>query len=61
MTVGLVAIGDNTLPHVVVSYDSLVTPPSHIAIPLSNPEDFDASRVLKEKQVEGYYKELFGC
>mmetsp|Transcript_22043 Transcript_22043/g.37695 ORF Transcript_22043/g.37695 Transcript_22043/m.37695 type:complete len:890 (-) Transcript_22043:246-2915(-) len=52
---------DNTLPHVVVSYDSLVTPPSHIAIPLSNPEDFEARRVLKEKQVEGYDKELFGC
>jgi len=52
---------DNTLPYVVVSYESLVTPPSHIAIPLSNPEDFEARRVLKEKQVEGYDKELFGC
>lgn len=52
---------DSTLPYVTVSYDSLVTPPSHIAIPLSNPEDFEARRVLKEKQVEGYDKELFGC
>lgn len=52
---------DNTLPYVLVSYDSLVTPPSHIAIPLSNPEDFEARKVLKEKQVAGYDKELFGC
>jgi len=52
---------DNTLPYVVVAYDSLVTPPSHIAIPLSNPENFDARRVIKEKKVEGYDKELFGC
>jgi len=58
---GIGANKDNTLPYVVVSYDSLVTPPSHIAIPLSNPENFEARRVLKAKQVEGYEKELFGC
>lgn len=59
--VGIGGNRDNSLPYVVISYDSLVTPPSHIAIPLNNPDDFNARRVLKEKQVDGYDKELFAC
>jgi oligopeptidase B len=59
--VGIGGNRDNSLPYVVISYDSLVTPPSHIAIPLNNPNDFNARKVLKEKQVDGYDKELFAC
>ena len=51
---------DNNLPYVVVAYDSLTQPPSHIAIPLSNPENLSARKVLKEKLIEGYNKQLFG-
>ncbi|KAL7543122.1 hypothetical protein ACHAXR_012546 [Thalassiosira sp. AJA248-18] len=59
--VGLGSNRDPSLPYVVISYDSLVTPPSHIAIPLSNPVNLDARRVLKEKEVPGYDKESYAC
>ena len=52
---------DSSLPYVVIVYDSLVTPPSHIAVPLDNPTDLDARRVLKEKYVPGYNKEDYAC
>ncbi|KAL7520807.1 hypothetical protein ACHAWX_005510 [Stephanocyclus meneghinianus] len=52
---------DPTLPYVVVDYDSLVTPLSNIAVPLSNPSDLDARRLLKEKEVPGYEKKLYAC
>ncbi|KAL3800319.1 hypothetical protein HJC23_003615 [Cyclotella cryptica] len=58
------SVGDNrdpTLPYVVVEYDSLVTPLSHIAVPLSNPMELDARKVLKEKEVPGYEKDLYSC
>jgi len=59
--VGIGGNRDPSLPYVVISYDSLVTPPSHIAIPLSNPVDLNARRVLKEKEVPGYQKEFYAC
>ncbi|KAL9183871.1 hypothetical protein ACHAXT_004727 [Thalassiosira profunda] len=59
--VGLGGNRDPTLPYVVLSYDSLVTPPSHIAIPLSDPVDLSKRRVLKEKEVPGYDKECYSC
>ena len=59
--VGIGGNRDPSLPYVTISYDSLVTPPSHIAIPLSNPTDFDARRVLKEKEVANYDKEAYAC
>lgn len=43
---------------VVVTYDSMLTPPSSIEIDLGN---YDERKVLKEKSVPGYNKELFGC
>lgn len=59
--VGIGGNRDPSLPYVVISYDSLVTPPSHIAIPLSSPVNLDKRRVLKEKEVPGYEKELYAC
>ena len=59
--VGIGGNRDPSLPYVVISYDSLVTPPSHIAIPLSSPIDLDARIVLKEKDVPGYVKESYAC
>lgn len=59
--VGIGAIRDPTLPYCVIAYDSLVSPPSHIAIPLSNPVELDARKVLKEKEVPGYNKEQYAC
>eukprot|EP00585_Thalassiosira_rotula_P011226 CAMPEP_0196159548 /NCGR_PEP_ID=MMETSP0910-20130528/46377_1 /TAXON_ID=49265 /ORGANISM="Thalassiosira rotula, Strain GSO102" /LENGTH=895 /DNA_ID=CAMNT_0041424469 /DNA_START=409 /DNA_END=3097 /DNA_ORIENTATION=+ len=59
--VGIGGNRDPNLPYVVISYDSLVTPPSHIAIPLSNPVDRNARRVLKEKEVPGYDKQSYAC
>ena len=52
---------DPSLPYVVIVYDSLVTPPSHTAVPLDNPTDLDARRVLKEKYVPGYNKQDYAC
>ena len=59
--VGIGGNRDPSLPYIVIAYDSLVTPPSHIAISLSNPVDLDARRVLKEKEVPGYDKESYAC
>ena len=49
---------DATLPYVALSYDSLVTPPSTIAVELS---DTSARRVLKTKHVPGYDPADFAC
>lgn len=58
---GIGAVRDPSLPYTVISYDSLVTPPSHIAIPLSNPKDTTVRKVLKQKEVAGYDKESYAC
>jgi len=44
---------------IAVGYDSLVTPPQTIEVPLASPSE--GRRVLKSKQVPGYNKELYGC
>lgn len=44
---------------IAVGYDSLVTPPQTIEIPLSSPSS--GRKVLKSKNVPGYDKELYGC
>jgi oligopeptidase B len=44
--------------NIVVEYDSLVTPTQSIEI---NMDDTSKRTVLKEKNVPGYNKELFGC
>ena len=52
-----VSIGSNrdpTLPYVVIKYDSLVTPLSHIAVPLHNPNDLTTRIILKKCQVPNY-------
>jgi len=59
--VGIGGNRDPRLPYVVISYDSLITPPSHIAIPLANPSDLSSRVVLKEKNIPGYDKELYSC
>ena len=59
-----VGLGTNyecTADSVVVSYDSLITPLSHISIPLNNPTDLDARTILKTKEVPGYNKNEYGC
>jgi oligopeptidase B len=43
---------------IVVSYDSLITPPCSLEISLSNPSE---RTVLKAKNVPGYDKSLYGC
>lgn len=59
--VGIGGVRDPSLPYIVIAYDSLVTPPSHIAIPLSDPINLDVRRVLKEKEIPGYDKESYAC
>lgn len=59
--VGIGGNRDPCLPYVVISYDSLVTPPSHIAIPLDNPSDLYSRVSLKEKNVPGYDKTMYAC
>jgi oligopeptidase B len=59
--VGIGGNRDDTLPYVVIAYDSLITPLSHIAIPLANPSDLDRRRVMKEEAVPGYDKSLYAC
>jgi hypothetical protein len=48
---------DPRLPYVVICYDSLVTPPSHIAVPLHSPSDLSMRKVLKAKYVPDYSKD----
>jgi oligopeptidase B len=50
---------DPSLPYVVITYDSPVTPMSHIAVPLANPEKLGDRIVLKERKVPGYQKHLY--
>eukprot|EP00804_Cyclotella_cryptica_P018434 CCRYP_004289-RA/>CCRYP_004289-RA protein AED:0.28 eAED:0.28 QI:84/1/1/1/1/1/2/2306/691 len=56
--VGLGAHYESDATSVVVTYDSMLTPPSSIEIDLG---DYDERKVLKAKAVPGYDKELFGC
>ena len=44
---------------IAVGYDSLVTPPQSIEIPLASPSE--GRKVLKAKEVPGYDKKLYGC
>lgn len=46
---------------VVLSYDSTITPPQSLAIPLADCVDPAARRVVKSKIVPGYDKSRFGC
>ena len=39
---------------VLVTYDSLVTPPQTMQIPLDDIESVDAQKILKRKSVPGY-------
>jgi oligopeptidase B len=57
--VGIGGNRDPSLPYVVICYDSLVTPPSHIAVPLHRPSDMSARKVLKAKDVPGYSKDSY--
>lgn len=57
--VGIGGVRDPCLPYVVISYDSLITPPSHIAVPLSRPVDLSVRKVLKVKNVPGYSKDMY--
>lgn len=59
--VGLGLNRDTSLPYVMVMYDSLVTPLSHIAVPLSNPTDLNARVVIQEVEVPGYDRHLYAC
>jgi len=43
----------------VISYDSLVTPPSSISIPLTSPTDLSVRTTLKEQEVPGYDKSQY--
>ena len=52
---------DPTLPYVVIKYDSLVTPLSHIAVPFHNPNNLSARIILKKTQVPYYEKEQYSC
>eukprot|EP00978_Attheya_sp_CCMP212_P001986 scaffold4099_cov53-Attheya_sp.AAC.3 len=57
-----VGLGPNELydsSHVVVSYDSLVTPPQSIRVDMNDPTS--PRTVLKETHVPGYVKEDYGC
>ncbi|KAL3911119.1 MAG: hypothetical protein SGILL_007409, partial [Bacillariaceae sp.] len=57
--VGLGAHYEFNAKTVAVGYDSLVTPPQSLEISMDSPE---AERtVLKEKNVPGYDKQLYGC
>jgi len=49
---------DPSLPYVALSYDSLVTPPSTVAVDLSDPS---ARRVLKTRDVPGYDPDDYAC
>mmetsp|Transcript_17994 Transcript_17994/g.20382 ORF Transcript_17994/g.20382 Transcript_17994/m.20382 type:complete len:910 (-) Transcript_17994:51-2780(-) len=59
--VGLGSNLDCSAESVVVAYNSLITPLSHIKIPLNNPTDRSARTVLKEQDVPGYDKSLYAC
>ncbi|KAL7508332.1 hypothetical protein ACHAXN_005411, partial [Cyclotella atomus] len=56
--VGLGAHYESNAKSIVVSYNSMVTPPSSIEIPL---DGSDERKVLKAKSVPGYNKDVFGC
>ena len=59
--VGIGGNRDPSLPYVVICYDSLLTPPSHFAVPLHSPSDMSTRKVLKAKYVPGYSKDLYAC
>jgi len=57
--VGLHSHAEFETDSIVVSYDSMITPPSSIKVSLSDPTG--TRKVLKTKKVPGYQKELYGC
>lgn len=59
--VGLGSNLDCGANHVVLSYDSLVTPSSSIRVPLGAPTDLSKRTVLKEQVVPGYDKAQYAC
>uniref|UniRef100_A0A7S4QT86 Prolyl endopeptidase n=1 Tax=Ditylum brightwellii TaxID=49249 RepID=A0A7S4QT86_9STRA len=59
-----VGLGGNSMynaDHVVIAYDSLVTPLSSIKIPLDSPTDLSKRTVLKEQEVPGYNRSDYSC
>ena len=58
--VGLSRHYEFDIDKIVVAYDSLITPLQHLEIPLADPAGGER-KVLKEKKVPGYQKELYGC
>lgn len=58
--VGLSAQYEYKADSIAVGYDSLVTPPQTIEIPLEGSTN-DGRKVLKSKVVPGYQKDLYGC
>ena len=57
--VGLGAHYESDAKSIVVSYDSMMSPPSSIEIDLDG--DYEVRTVLKAKSVPGYDKEMYGC
>ena len=57
--VGLGAHYESNTKSLMVSYDSMLTPPSSIQISLDG--TYDERQVLKTKSVPGYDKDTFGC
>jgi oligopeptidase B len=57
--VGMAAQHEFDTKSIAVGYDSLVTPPQTIEIPLASPSE--DRKVLKSKHVPGYDKESYGC
>lgn len=45
----------------ILSYDSLITPLESILIDMDDPDNIENRRVLKQKNVPGYDKSVYGC
>jgi oligopeptidase B len=56
---GLTIHYEYDIDKIVVAYDSLITPLQHLEISLDDPEG--ERKVLKDKHVPGYDKELYAC
>lgn len=59
--VGLSAQYEYNAQSIAVGYDSLVTPPQTIEIPLDSASELEKRSILKSKLVPGYQKDLYGC
>jgi oligopeptidase B len=57
--VGLASCYEFDVDKVVVAYDSMITPLQYVEIPLDDPEG--ERKILKDKFVPGYDKDLFAC